>query len=106
MINQKKYIEDELNKYTLIRFNQKLESYLKVSVGNDISIALPNMIQYKQQIQQNLNILAVVDIYYNKRLWNVTIKINMVIYKKIMKSIKTSLLQQIEVVYSHHPYGR
>ena len=31
----KKYIDDELDKNTVIRFNQTLENYLKVSVGND-----------------------------------------------------------------------
>ena len=32
----KKYIDDELDKNTIFRFNQTLENYLKVSVGNDI----------------------------------------------------------------------
>ena len=32
----KKYIDDELNKDTNLRFNQTLENYLKVSVGNDV----------------------------------------------------------------------
>ena len=31
----KKYIDDELDKNTVLRFNQTLESYLEVSVGND-----------------------------------------------------------------------
>ena len=31
----KKYIDDELDKNTIIRFNQTLQNYLKVSVGND-----------------------------------------------------------------------
>ena len=31
----KKYIDDELDKNTVLRFNQKLQIYLKVSVGND-----------------------------------------------------------------------
>ena len=31
----KKYIDDELDKNTLVRFNQTLSNYLKVSVGND-----------------------------------------------------------------------
>ena len=31
----KKYIHDELNKNTVLRFNQTLQNYLKVSVGND-----------------------------------------------------------------------
>ena len=32
----KKYIDDELDKNTVLRFNQTLQNYLKVSVGNDI----------------------------------------------------------------------
>ena len=32
----KKYIDDELDKNTIVRFNQTLTNYLKVSVGNDI----------------------------------------------------------------------
>ena len=31
----KKYIDDELDKNTVLRFNQTLQKYLKVSVGND-----------------------------------------------------------------------
>ena len=31
----KKYIDDELDKNTILRFNQTLQNYLKVSVGND-----------------------------------------------------------------------
>ena len=31
----KKYIDDELDKNTILRFNQTLENYLKASVGND-----------------------------------------------------------------------
>ena len=34
-LSNKKYIDDELNKNTIVRFNQTLENYLKVSVGND-----------------------------------------------------------------------
>ena len=32
----KKYIDDQLDKNTIVRFNQTLGNYLKVSVGNDI----------------------------------------------------------------------
>ena len=31
----KKYVDDELDKNTVLRFNQTLQNYLKVSVGND-----------------------------------------------------------------------
>ena len=40
----KKYIFDELDKNTIVRFNQTLENYLKVSVGNDIY----NLTKYNQ----------------------------------------------------------
>ena len=31
----KKYIDNELDKNTIVRFNQSLQNYLKVSIGND-----------------------------------------------------------------------
>ena len=34
-VSNKKYIDDELDKNTIVRFNQTLQNYLKVSVGND-----------------------------------------------------------------------
>ena len=34
-LTNKKYIDDELDKITIVRFNQTLENNLKVSVGND-----------------------------------------------------------------------
>ena len=34
-LSNKKYIDDELDKNTILRFNQTLQNYLKVSVGND-----------------------------------------------------------------------
>ena len=34
-VSNKKYIDDELDKNTILRFNQTLENYVKVSVGND-----------------------------------------------------------------------
>ena len=34
-VSNKKYIDDELDKNTIVRFSQTLENYLKVSVGND-----------------------------------------------------------------------
>ena len=34
-LSNKKYIDDELDKNTIVRFSQTLENYLKVSVGND-----------------------------------------------------------------------
>ena len=35
-VTNKKYIDDELEKNTIVRFSQTLSNYLKVSVGNDI----------------------------------------------------------------------
>ena len=35
-VSNKKYVDNELDKNTIVRFNQTLENYLKVSVGNDI----------------------------------------------------------------------
>ena len=34
-VSNKKYVDAELDKYTIVRFNQTLQNYLKVSVGND-----------------------------------------------------------------------
>ena len=34
-VSNKKYIDNELDKNTIVRFNQTLENFLKVSVGND-----------------------------------------------------------------------
>ena len=34
-VSNKKYVDDELDKNTILSFNQTLENYLKVSVGND-----------------------------------------------------------------------
>ena len=34
-VTNKNYIDDELDKNTILRFNQTLQNYLKVSVGND-----------------------------------------------------------------------
>ena len=34
-VSSKKYIDDELDKNTILRFKQTLQNYLKVSVGND-----------------------------------------------------------------------
>ena len=37
-VSTKKYIDDQLDKNTIVRFNQTLQNYLKVSVGNDTYI--------------------------------------------------------------------
>ena len=36
-VSNKKYIDDELDKNTIVRLNQTLENYLKVSIGRDIN---------------------------------------------------------------------
>ena len=37
-VSNKKYFDDEFDKNTIFRFNQRLQNYLKVSVGNDTYI--------------------------------------------------------------------
>ena len=34
-VSNKKYVDNELDKNTIVRFNQTLQNYLKISVGND-----------------------------------------------------------------------
>ena len=53
-VSSKKYVDNELDKNTFLRFTQTLQNYLKISVGND-TYNLPNMIKYKQQIRRRLN---------------------------------------------------
>ena len=35
-VSNKNYVDDELDKNTILRFSQTLQNYFKVSVGNDI----------------------------------------------------------------------
>ena len=35
-VSNKKYVDDDLDKNTIVRFNQTLQNFLKVSVGNDV----------------------------------------------------------------------
>ena len=44
-VGNKKYVDDEIDKNTIVRFNQTLQNYPKVSVGNDIYI-LTKYIKY------------------------------------------------------------
>ena len=45
-VSNRKYVDNELNKNTIVRFNQTLQIYLKVSVGNDTyNLAKSNKIQ-------------------------------------------------------------
>ena len=53
-LSNKKYIDDELNKNTIVRFNQTLQNYLKVSVENDTY----NLTKYdKKEITDITNII-------------------------------------------------
>ena len=51
----KKNIDDELDKNTILRFNQTLQNYLKVSVADD-TYNLTNMMKYNWLILQKLDI--------------------------------------------------
>ena len=35
-LSNKKYVNDSMGEYTVVRFNRTLENYLKVSAGNDV----------------------------------------------------------------------
>ena len=52
-LTNKKYIDDELNKITIVRFNQTLSNYLKVSVGNDIY----NLTKYNKILLTDITII-------------------------------------------------
>ena len=43
-VSNRKHFDDELDKNTIVRFNQALQIYLKVSVGNDIN----NLTKYNE----------------------------------------------------------
>ena len=58
----KKYIDDELDKNAVLRFNQTLQNYFKVSVGDDT--ILLNMIKYKLLIQRILRQVALDYLFY------------------------------------------
>ena len=54
-LSTKKYIDDELDKNTKFRFNQTVENYLKVSIGNDTY----NLTKYnKIQLTDTTNLKA------------------------------------------------
>ena len=56
-VSNKTYIDDELDKNTILRFNQTLQNYLKVSVGNDTY----NLTRYDK-----LELIDVTEIRYPK----------------------------------------
>ena len=62
-----KYVDDSLGEGTIVRFNQTLENYLQVSVGND-TYNLTKCDKKKLQIKQLLNILTLEVIYHNSGL--------------------------------------
>ena len=67
-VSNKKYIDDELDKNTILRFNQTLTNYLKVSVGNDIY----NLTKYnKFQLTDTTNILYPNTGGYLLQNWNI-----------------------------------
>ena len=88
-VSNKKYVDDELDKNTIIRFNQTLENYLKVSVENDVY----NHTKYnKTQITDRLIIRYPNEGKYLLQKWNIIYsdingngKLN-----NILKSTKTS----------------
>ena len=49
----KKYVDDQLDKNTIVRFNQTLQNYLKVSVGNDIY----NLTKYNKILLTDITII-------------------------------------------------
>ena len=52
-VSNKKYIDDELDKITIVRFNQTLENYLKVSVGKDTY----NLTKYNKILLTDITII-------------------------------------------------
>ena len=52
-VSNKNYFDDELDKNTIVRFNQTLQNYLKVSVGNDIY----NLTKYNKILLTDITII-------------------------------------------------
>ena len=50
-VSNKKYIDDELDKNTIVRFNQTLSNYLKVTVGSDSY----NLTKYEKKLYNRFN---------------------------------------------------
>ena len=68
------YVDESLRSVEILGFNQTLQNYLKVSIGND-DIIPPNMIKFNLRIQQLSNIQIKLFISYNNGLWNVVMEI-------------------------------
>ena len=88
-LSTKKYVDDQLDKNTILKFNQTLENYLKVSVGNDIH----NLTKYdKIQITDTTIIRSPNEGKYLLQNWNIIysdIKGNAKL-NNIIKSTKTT----------------
>ena len=67
-VSNKKYIDDELDKNTIVRFNQTLQNYLKVSVGKDTY----NLTKYiKNQLTDTTIIISPNTGRYLLQKWNI-----------------------------------
>ena len=88
-LSTKKYIDDELEKNTIVRFNQTLQNYLKVSVGNTI---------YKLTKYNKIQIIDITEIKFPNtgsdllQKWNIICnnKNNQSIPSDFIKSTKTN----------------
>ena len=67
-VSNKKYIDSELHKNTIVRFNQTLQNYLNISVGND-TYNLPNT--KKLQLTDTTIMKAPNSGGYLLQLWNI-----------------------------------
>ena len=65
---RKKYIDDELDKKTILRFNQTLENYLKVSVGY-YQIDSAEMIHYKNSNNKSYRYIFIIIDNFSKCFW-------------------------------------
>ena len=88
-VANKKYVDNELDKNTIVTFNQTLQNYLKVSVGNDIY----NLTKYDK-----IQITDITEIKYPKsggyllQIWVITAndKINNDKLQNFIKATKTN----------------
>ena len=103
-VSNKKYIDDQLDKNTFVRFNQTLQNYLKVSVGNNIY----NLAKYNK-----IQIIDTTEIKYPNvgrdllQKWNIKCnnKNNQSIPSDFVKSTKTNSPTGHSVAVSLPPIG-
>ena len=62
-VSNKKDVDDSIREGTVVRVNQILHKFLKVSLGKTFLIRL-NMIEYKLQMQQLLKLVSAVEILF------------------------------------------